>query len=374
MSSISCDDVRSKLVDYIESEVPVDQRYLIKAHLQNCDECSGEYNGIRTMLGNANNASLVKDPGEEFWNELPKRVLREVKQEQAIQNSINNILNFSAAEPDVVQASGPAAISVAPQPPLPAHPSIPVFALAATLMLVISAFLFWSPQKTLRFDSADFQANINSDKELISLAHQLYSATPSASSYGFTDQHMYQYGFNMGTLLSETVSYLHGDDLSGANAKMEQMSQSMRDSGMPNNLNRQLGDAREAIQFKRVNQFGSALAGKQSIAELLDFQHAYENYLRMNDEKQLVMFKAAVWSYNIGLAALAEDATMLKQFARLDSLRPTTLIKEMVKIKVPSGVVVKLEQIDTLVQSPVFDERQFKNLIIKVQQLRSLLI
>lgn len=394
MNSISCDYVRTILVDYIEDEVPREQRFVIKRHLQGCDECSNEYNGIRTMLGNANNSSYVEEPAPEFWNELPQRVLREVKREQAIQNNINAVMNFSVATPDSSQSHG-AARSRGTAPKNRAeffttqapsansgdeisnrysnHPVIPVFALAATVVLVISAVLFWTPQNSVRFDSANFQANITGDSELISLAHHFRTETQTTSRYGFVNQSPSHSGFAMGTMLSESLSYLISDDPARAREQMTQMSMSLKEVGSPENLQIQLGEAREFIQFAQLNNLGSAKAVQQSIASLLAFQYVYENHLGMNDERQLVLFKTAIWSYNMGLAAMAGDVNAVKQFAAQDQLKPAAVVKEMTKINAPKGVMLALEQIEVLLSNKDLNKTQLPELVGVVQQLRGLL-
>ena len=387
MNSISCDYVRNVLVDYIENEIPRDQRFNIKRHLQACDECNNEYNGIRTMLGNANNSGFVEEPGQEFWNELPQRVLREVKREQAIQSNITNVMDFPAPNDQSADNSLPSlenskdfsdaqSVNATTHTPAkhPNHPFVPVFALAATVALVVSAVLFWSPQKTLRFDSADFQAKINSDKELISLAHRFRSNGTPASRFGFANQATVVSGFDMGTMFSETVSYLTGDDLPGANENMNQMSMALIDNRLPKNLTGKLSQAQAMIQFAQINRLGSAEAGRQSMTRLLEFQQAYENYLRMNDERELTLFKTAIWSYNIGLAALAGDVNAVKQITQQEHLKPSVLVTEMIKINAPRGVLVTLGDIDYLVSAKTFDETQLHKLVSMVQQLRELLV
>ena len=230
MNSISCDYVRGVLVDYIEEEIPTNQRYLVKQHLQSCDGCNSEFNGIKIMLGNANN-SLLQDPGEEFWNQLPQRVLQEVRREQAIQKDIHRVLTLPVAESaetmtrPVDQGTVATLHTIVGSKRAYTNSLLPFFAVAATVTLVFSSLLFWSPQQASRVDSTGFQAGINANKQLVSLSHKMRPVTTASTGYGFSAQVTETRSFTVGTLLSETVSYLHGDDISGAANHIAQMLQ-----------------------------------------------------------------------------------------------------------------------------------------------------
>ncbi|UCF30697.1 MAG: zf-HC2 domain-containing protein [bacterium] len=71
-----CSDgwVRQHLVEFAAGTLDEDQSGRVRIHLETCGECSGDYGIIRNL------ASIeVPDPGEDFWNALPGRVITEVK-------------------------------------------------------------------------------------------------------------------------------------------------------------------------------------------------------------------------------------------------------------------------------------------------------
>ena len=106
MKSMTCKQVQAILVDFIESEIPVDQRKRLHDHLSECYICSQEYNGLRDMINNTKDLS-IPDPGDAFWASLPDLVLEDVNSQKAvfatmqgtpdatISNNENNIVSFT---------------------------------------------------------------------------------------------------------------------------------------------------------------------------------------------------------------------------------------------------------------------------------------
>ena len=77
MSSRNCKEIRAELLDYIEQEMPMDERQRVAEHLAECHNCKEEYKGLRAMLNKAKNLA-VEDPGEEFWRQLPEKPHQEL--------------------------------------------------------------------------------------------------------------------------------------------------------------------------------------------------------------------------------------------------------------------------------------------------------
>ena len=101
MKSRNCEQIQAQLLDYIEREMSSDDRERVSEHLAQCHNCNMEYEGLRAMLNTTRNLP-IDDPGEEFWRQLPQKVLEEVRQHKknaAVSDiinadKINNVVNL----------------------------------------------------------------------------------------------------------------------------------------------------------------------------------------------------------------------------------------------------------------------------------------
>jgi len=81
MNRMSCDEVQSSLVDYIEFELPISQRQQFNAHLTHCDQCRELHDDLQNVLVDAKSIE-INEPGAQFWQELPNNVLTAVRQQR----------------------------------------------------------------------------------------------------------------------------------------------------------------------------------------------------------------------------------------------------------------------------------------------------
>ena len=63
----NCEDIRKWFVDAIYNELDEEQTQFLEDHLQQCPDCSQEYNHIRNTINLMDNYSRP-EPEQEFWN------------------------------------------------------------------------------------------------------------------------------------------------------------------------------------------------------------------------------------------------------------------------------------------------------------------
>jgi len=83
MKLMSCDDVQSSLIDYIEFELPMSRRQQFNAHLTHCDQCQEMHDELQSVIVDAKSIE-IREPGPQFWQELPNKVLAEVNRQERV--------------------------------------------------------------------------------------------------------------------------------------------------------------------------------------------------------------------------------------------------------------------------------------------------
>ena len=167
MKPMTCKQVQSVLVDYLESELPVHQRKSMKDHISECMECTQEFNGLRDMLKNAKDL-YIPDPGDEFWESLPQRVLEDVKAQKAAIQSGENVVSLGQVKTPNKQVNQ-TTTAVASRGAGWLLKTLPI---AATVLLAISAVFLFPSANDLKFDSLSFQHRISTQHGLPELVNK----------------------------------------------------------------------------------------------------------------------------------------------------------------------------------------------------------
>jgi len=79
---ISCRRVRAALVDYLEDQLPADDRDRVTAHLQRCPRCAVERTEMEKTFSLLGRRELP-EPDERFWMDMRRRVREGLREDRA---------------------------------------------------------------------------------------------------------------------------------------------------------------------------------------------------------------------------------------------------------------------------------------------------
>ncbi|MDH5201663.1 MAG: zf-HC2 domain-containing protein [Nitrospirota bacterium] len=80
------DRIKEMLPDYLKGSIPKEMRSEFETHLKDCENCRGELSFITEMM-----KVEVPEPGDLFWQMLPRRVKGIVEEEKAKRFSLTSI-------------------------------------------------------------------------------------------------------------------------------------------------------------------------------------------------------------------------------------------------------------------------------------------
>jgi anti-sigma factor RsiW len=379
MNSPNCEQIQAELLDYLEQEMPADERKRVAEHLAECKNCNKEYKGLRAMLNNAKNLP-IEDPGEEFWRRLPQKVLAEVRQERVkqerqarAQSPANNVIDLSNKRQLKNRPSAkPARLNY--HTDFNTHRLTATLAIAATLLLVFNVVLFSPKSGFLWFDQMQFQAHINT-QHLSALAQSVAhtEARSSASGdqsarLGFVEQQRADKAFVVGSWLAEVFVYLHDDHAQLAADQLLRLQQYLQ--------HRQVSAVTLSTLRKSIDLLQSTNPKPKQAAELLrGFQHDYGNFLAHTAPQQIALYRSGIWVFNASLAVAAKDAKAigrLGEAAQMDYLQTAFL-----RMQAPAGVQNSLQEIATisnrLADQSALSDADYRGLQRALQNLYTLL-
>jgi anti-sigma factor RsiW len=404
MNSPNCKQIQAELLDYHDQEMSVEQRKRVSEHLAQCHHCRQEYEGLRAMLKNAKKLP-IEDPGEEFWQHLPHKVLAQVQQEQARMRShanadplndgpVNddplsdgppdtvspkNVINLSAKRQSLLDSSPANATGqthgASTHDGLKAHRLTAALAVAAGMLLVINIMMFSPKSASLWFDQSAFQAQI-ATSELPALVQQTVAQSTSfdeSARLGFMDQQRAAQAFMVGSWLAETSAFLHAGQyelgLKHLQVLQSHLQQQPVSAVTLSSLRKaeEMLDAGMQAEKPKPNQFLSLLSG---------FQRDYENFLSHTAPQQIVLYRAGIWVFNANLAVQAKDAAAVVRLANATQL--DYLQNAFLRLNAPPGVQNSLENIATIAHSlsgqrPSLSDRDYRSLQESLRNLQALL-
>ncbi len=356
MNSTNCEQIRAELLDYLEHEMPSDERERVAAHLAECQSCKKEYKGLRAMLNNAKNLA-IEDPGEEFWRQLPQKVLAEVRQERVKQHRLaqahlpespppaNNVINLSNKRQSLKNQSPAKPARLNYHTDFNTHRLITTLGIAATLLLVFNALLFSPKSGFLWFDQMQFQAHLNTQNLSTvaqTLAHTVSRSLTSgdeATHLGFVEQQRADKAFVVGALLAESFVYLHDNHIQLALDQLQRLQLYLQ--------SQQVSAVTLSTLRKSIEMLQSTNAKPKQAAELLSrFQHDYENFLAHTAPPQLALYRAGIWVFNASLAVAAKDTSAIGQLGEAAQLE--YLQNAFLRMQAPVGVQNSLHEIATI--------------------------
>lgn len=364
MKSRNCEQMLSRLLDYIEEEMSLEERNRVAEHLAKCELCSKEYNGLRAMLNKAKNLSY-DDPGEEFWRQLPIKVLQEVRQEQS--RSGNNIVDLHARRDLATSKSSNKLNPRVTNSERKMHRLSAAVGIAATLLLVINIMVFSPKAGMLWFDQTRFQAGIETEKSL-SLLAQSVGAVSESARMGFIEQQRSDRAFYIGSLLAESFAYVQSSDRQRALERLQHLHQDLQGQGFKSQVSAvTISSIRKAIESLQSKEGRPAAVDKLMIA----FQNDYENHLVRTAPQQLALFRAGIWLFNTDLAVAAKDANAVKRLNKTKQIQ--YLQNAFNRMNAPVGIEKSLGEIAFIVSQPSLTSKDFRALQQSVRNLRTLM-
>jgi hypothetical protein len=407
MKSQNCKQIQAVLLDYIEKEMSSDERERVSEHLAECHYCNKEYKGLRAMLDKTKNLSF-EDPGEEFWRQLPQKVLEEVKLHKELykkKSPASNVVELAAHKPpsnsDVdddsphhrVMHTGVKTATINNHSDFKGRRLTAVAAIAAILLLTINVVMLSPKPAGLWFDQVRFQASINTDKGLSQLAQILTlpaAADAEVAPYGFAEQHRTDKAYVVGLKLAESFAYLQGHHYQNALQQLNDLQrqvkqlpqwptqQSVRQESKRLRVSAvTLSSIRKAIELLQAPGIATnGVAQEQVTALLKQFQRDFENYVVKMEPNQLVLYRAGIWVFNASLVLAAQDPAAFNRLglaAKLDYLQ-----NAFVSLKAPVGVQHSLQEIATRMEhystgNAPLSRKDFRAMQQALQNLNALL-
>ncbi|WP_455203822.1 zf-HC2 domain-containing protein [Kaarinaea lacus] len=374
MNYQSCDEVKQALIDFIEQELGGEQGKLVQEHLCQCENCNQEYKGLRAMLEKAKNIPL-DDPGEAFWKQLPLAVLEEVKLQKAKQaannNAVinNNVVSFESKKRAPKSSDSAATTTLGNARGNDSaqgknHWFAPVLAIAATVLLAVNVLLFTPKPPGLWFDQARFQANLSVQQTLSGLVKRYGAEQTQAAHMGFASQQYTANGYVFGLLLAESFIYLQDKNARQAQQRLEVLLSQLQQQQVPAAVTSSLRGSIESL--------GGGKNTAVALKFLQTFQQDYETYLSRSSVGEVVLYRAGIWSFNVGLAAAVKNGGLLQQadmHAQLSYLQ-----QQIRRANVPAGVSTSLTDIDVILAKDNLSARDYKAIEKAIENIRSLLV
>lgn len=345
---MNCEQSQQLLIEFIEETLKPEMVRELETHLHNCAECRTEYKALQTTLARASETP-VPQPDEAFWNAFPNQVLDAYKkQEQTAETPTQKNLIAETT------ATGKSLLQTISDWLLPnGWPQLVAQAMVVTI--AIGGLVYWSFQPTsIQFDSARLQAQFVNSQNLANVVKQHTHITTESNTYSFGDKPAQADFFKTGTLYSESLVLLAGNDINTLQQHLILLGHEL--SNTP--VNQRLNEIKATITKGAVEQ--STLL--EDIARL---QPYLEKQAANQSEKDRLLFQLGSWLSDIKLAAVLNNAELLKQ-----SRSATYLLDAVQKQNMPKGVITKFKQILNIIQSTSLHEDDYKKVLTLVNNIQ----
>ncbi len=245
-------------------------------------------------------------------------------------------------------------------------PGILFLALALTLGLAAQEEKRLPPKldpaaAQLVFDSGRFQSRISGPKGIGVLASDLSLYGMGGQAMGFAAKSEEAKTFLIGSFYSECIAYVRGGKPELALDRLKAIEKEFIIMGVTNSVYGFVSKIENAITTKKYEP-----------AVLLDFfalfQPVYEEFLKSKGQDRLTLFQAGSWLMDMGLAAAAQDKTLLKQPQVLNYF-----IAEMKRMDAPKGVQDSLAEISAISAKKEIADRDAAQVLKLIKKIQSVL-
>lgn len=211
------------------------------------------------------------------------------------------------------------------------------------------------------FDSTRFQSHISGPKGIGALTNDLSLYGKGGQAMGFAAKSEEAKTFLIGSFYSECIAYVRAGKSDLALDRLRAMEKEFIAMGVPNSIYGFISKIENAITTK-----------KYDISVLLDFfalfQPVYEDFLKSKAQDRLTLFQAGSWFMDMGLAASAQDNSLLKQPQVLNYF-----IAEMKRMDAPKGVQDALAEISTISAKKEIANRDADQVLKLIKKIQTVL-
>lgn len=334
---MDCETVQSRLLDYLEHALPTAEQAALESHLVQCNACRAEHDSLIAVIATTRN-NPTPQPGDAYWQAFPDQVLAAFKTQSK------------------------------PTAPIEAKPSwwssllagwrqttwygVAVPAVLAAIAITIS--FYWYPASDApQVNSLVFQQQLRSQTQFAVIVKEYGSRQHSDNYFAFAGDAASNNYFRSGTLYSETLALLAGQDVVAAKTHFAVLNKSLAN---------QLPTLSKALE--RINEMFTAKAEPHQILSSLGrLQLPLEQAARSSSRDQKTLFQFGSWLSDIKLALMVNPEMLPSQTVALEYFINNLQLA-------PRGVKENLRQLQTLFRSQIStstEQQQVLQLINNIQ-------
>ena len=391
----SCATVKEQLIDYVESNLSEKLQSDIAEHLDTCSTCQDEYRRMRELI-EATKKLNVPEPGQEYWDTLPEKVLQEValarKQILHGSNDTASIDSKISAQSETLQ------VQASMEQNSDASQSarvIPIhrdkgssnkgssnkgskdaklvmnrfrvglsMAAAVALSVLVLLQMPQSRVQPLLHDPAAMVSGIYASQTDLVLSSGFVPVQQAANHMAFVDTVLSGRGFILGGLYVESLALLHENKTSALLHHLESMYRVLQEyeqhtvvSTLVSGLIQQLKV--DGLKNSADVQRQLAVIDK-SLPEMFSGSQA--------DRSDLQMYYAGVWLSSFALSAAAQQRHLGQFMEQLDGF-----VNRVSVVDVPVGVEKAVVRIRELGGKAQLSQRDYRNILKEINNIRQLL-
>jgi len=211
------------------------------------------------------------------------------------------------------------------------------------------------------FDSTRFQSQIAGPKGIGVLANDLSLYGKGGQAMGFAAKSEEAKTFLIGSFYSECIAYVRAGKSALALDRLKAMETEFIAMGVPNSIYNFISKIENAVTTKKYDS--PVLLDMFSL-----FQPVYEDYLKSKGQDRLILFQAGSWLMDMGLAAAAQDTSLLRQPQVLKYFEA-----QMKRMDAPKGVQDALAEISTISAKKDLANRDADQVLKLIKRIQTVL-
>jgi hypothetical protein len=209
-----------------------------------------------------------------------------------------------------------------------------------------------------QFSSARFQSAIRSEETLATLAKKTDFIPKESVSFGFSAKSREARFFILGTLYSQALAHLAGGDMTAAADRLKAIETEFISLQAPSSLYNYVAKTRNMVETDRY-----------PLEVLIEFLGVFEPFLTdyaLETGKDMpLLLHAGSWLNDFGLAAAADDKSLLGQSEKLNYFRD-----EMKRLDAPRQAVQSFDELVKITEKEKIaddDVKKIRGLVNKIQ-------
>lgn len=342
MDKTDCQRLRSRLIDYLEQELPPDRAQEMAEHLARCGTCRAEYDELKATLEQARDFP-VPDLGREFRNGFPDRVVEAARTQQAKEDKPSagetgdsRIIPLDWRRFDWPQAMSRAAV---------------VLILAGGIALLARSL--YQPPRTPPLPP---QAQADKTDRWAALARDAFTELKAAHTYGFSDTAGVNY-FVAGGMIAATLAVAGGRDRARVKYQLDALSRVVSPQAPPRIVK---SISRLYRELDRPATDNTAV-----LNQLAQLQKELSILAGTSSPRDELLFRTGVWTLTLQLVALAGKDELLEDTRYVDSL-----IQQHRRLNSPAGVIKALTGIRAIMKQGKYSKRSRDTLVTLTKRIQ----